>query len=494
MTCLNCSEKDTEIASLRSERDAGLVRENALRENLAESMRENELWRRGFREREKRRSSRPERRAPREKKRPGRKAGHKGAFRPEPEHIDRRKEHPLPEQCECGGVIDPTGEFARTVVQDIPPEIKVENVEHVAPIGCCRKCGRRAHAPMPGDPPAGTSIAKTQIGPNLQAVAITLHHVHHVSLAGIGAFLAGLCGGFHVSRGALARMFARLAQWSRPAYAEIAEHIRNAPVVGVDETGHRQGGVPGYLWIARTPTAALFRVELSRGGWVIDGMLGPDFAGVVVSDFYAVYTTRDWINAYCWAHLIREAKKFAELDPVALTLGFLEWLRDIHAWGQSVQEAWNESERRGIAISLGRLANAPRFEEHADLARLQNRIHQCFHGLLTFVDHPDVPADNNATERDLRSHAYHRKMTGGTRSTRGSETLAHWMSILKTREKNGLSLRDFIVAVHESRRIGAAPPSVFQQGRPLPPHPRARPREEAVHGTPVRRQGSWTRP
>jgi transposase len=39
---------------------------------------------------------------------------------------------------------------------------------------------------------------------------------------------------------------------------------------------------------------------------------------------------------------------------------------------------------------------------------------------FTFFDHPDVTADNNSNERELRPIATYRKVTGGFRSNWGA--------------------------------------------------------------------------
>lgn len=48
----------------------------------------------------------------------------------------------------------PTGEQRSTLVEDIPP-VRVEVVEHVAHLGCCRRCGQEVSEPLPGDTPKG---------------------------------------------------------------------------------------------------------------------------------------------------------------------------------------------------------------------------------------------------------------------------------------------------------------------------------------------------
>jgi len=77
-----------------AERIAELLAENAaLREELTRLRKEIEEWRRGHRERKKRRSSRQEGKRAQKKKRPGRKKGHAAASRPVPKDVDRTVEH-----------------------------------------------------------------------------------------------------------------------------------------------------------------------------------------------------------------------------------------------------------------------------------------------------------------------------------------------------------------------------------------------------------------
>ena len=39
---------------------------------------------------------------------------------------------------------------------------------------------------------------------------------------------------------------------------------------------------------------------------MVGSLLGDQFGGVVVSDFYAAYTTDERLHQYCWAHLLRD--------------------------------------------------------------------------------------------------------------------------------------------------------------------------------------------
>lgn len=435
----------------------------ALRAENERLRRELEAWKRGFRERSKRRSSTPERRtATGVRTRPGRKGGHTGVRRDTPTHVDHEQAHPLPDVCPCcGGAVEPTGEQASTLVVDVPP-VRPEVTRHTTPVGRCARCRHRVVTKLPGAAPNGCTVAPVTLGPNVQAMAVSLRFEAHVPLGKIGSFL-GTWLGVPVGASALAQLFARMRQRSAASYDELQAAVRTAPVVGIDETGMRQDAVRGWLWLARTEGISLFRAELSRGAWVAEAMLGQGFAGVVVSDFYGVYTAQTgWTHAYCGAHLERDAKKLVELQPCTETKAFRTRLRTFYEAGAAAQKSGDPKAQRGVRIRLGKLAHSPNFVGCLDVVKLQERLRVHHDGLVLFTTRADVPATNNATERDLRDYARHRAMTGGTRSRSGSETLAHWMSLAQTLQKQALSLGAFVRGVWQAHLQGRAPPSALQ--------------------------------
>ena len=86
------------------------------------------------------------------------------------------------------------------------------------------------------------------------------------------------------------------------------------PVVHADETGWREDGHNGYVWTFSTPTERYF-LRRGRGKAVVDEVLGDQFAGVLVSDFYAAYHHYDGPKQRCWAHLLRDIHDLRALYP-----------------------------------------------------------------------------------------------------------------------------------------------------------------------------------
>ena len=63
---------------------------------------------------------------------------------------------------------------------------------------------------------------------------------------------------------------------------------------------------------------------------------------------------------------------------------------------------------------------------------LSKRICQYLPELFTFVENPSVASSNNAAERAIRPAVIARKISGGTRTARGSQTKTRLMSVFAT--------------------------------------------------------------
>ncbi|KDM65137.1 transposase [Acidiphilium sp. JA12-A1] len=70
--------------------------------------------------------------------------------------------------------------------------------------------------------------------------------------------------------------------------------------------------------------------------------------------------------------------------------------------------------------------------------RLRRRYGKVRDHLFTFLDHPDIAADNNGSERELRPTATYRKVTGGFRSNWGADFFANVRSVVGTAARHGL--------------------------------------------------------
>jgi len=82
---------------------------------------------------------------------------------------------------------------------------------------------------------------------------------------------------------------------------------------------------------------------------------------------------------------------------------------------------------------------------HPDCRRIWKRLHRHADELLTFLEQPGVPSDNNGGENDIRSVAAARGDGGVNRADWGARAFANLKSVVRTCQKNGLRFVDYML-------------------------------------------------
>ena len=302
-------------------------------------------------------------------------------------------------------------------------------VEHVYLARQCPACRRRCLAPAEL---AGVVVGQQRLGVGLVSLIATLRTVGRWPYRQIQGYLATVHG-LRLSQGALVGAVRTVARQGAAQAAQIREQVRASPVVHADETGWRENGRNGYVWTFSTPTARTF-VRGSRAGSMVDAALGPAFAGTLVSDFYAAYDHVPTPKQRCWAHLLRDVHALRQQHPADAALA--AWATRLHELfergragatgptpGPRAAQRRQRALRAELQAALVELATLPPTEPPPVYQTLAGRLRRYEGERFTFVTEPGVPADNNAAERSLRHLVTQRKISGGTRSAEGSETL-----------------------------------------------------------------------
>ncbi len=346
------------------------------------------------------------------------------------------------EQCPgCGtGLSGGWTQRTREVI-DLPL-VPVQVTEHVYVARTCPLCQRCC---VPSAQLEGVVLGKQRLGVNLVSLIAALREEARLPWRTIQWYL-GTVHGLHLSLGALVDAAGKVAGRAQSELAGIVERIRGSPVVHADETGWREDGHNGYVWTFSTPTQRYF-LRRGRGKGVVDEVLGEEFAGVLVSDFYAAYHHYDGPKQRCWAHLLRDIHDLRVLYPKDDRLS--RWAGAVHQlYRQAVAfahppEKQPDKQRRTAQLALERrlLALCRPFldDSLAVQARLCRRVERHIKELFVFVAHPEVPPDNNAAERSLRPLVVSRKISGGTRSERGTDTKMTLASLFGTWRAQGLN-------------------------------------------------------
>ena len=215
---------------------------------------------------------------------------------------------------ECGAPLA-GGSIKRTrEVIDLPPP-QVVVTEHVSVERRCPDCGRRC---LPAPELSAMVNGQRRFGHRLVSLLAVLREEARLPIATIQRVLRTLSG-LELSVGAIVDNVAAVAVRAQPVLAALEDQIRASPVVHVDETGWREAGHNGYVWTFSTPTIRRFRYG-RRTKEMVSAVLDETFAGVLVSDFYAAYTSYAGGHQYCWAHLLRDIHELTAQHPTDAAL------------------------------------------------------------------------------------------------------------------------------------------------------------------------------
>ncbi len=394
------------------------------------------------------------------KRRPGAKKGHVGSRRAAPEQIDRRIEHRAKCCPDCGGRLKRSQQTRTRYIEDIP-EIEPETTEHTIHRDWCPKCKAQVEPTVPDALPGST------LGNRVLVLSAWLHYALGNTLSQIVEVF-----NFHlqmkITAGGLVQMWYRLQELLFVWYEQIQHEALQSAVLHADESGWRVDGKTHWLWCFTTPDSTYYMIDRSRGSPALAKFFIEEFAGVLVSDFWGAYNAVACaLRQTCLVHLLRELehtekyKSPSEHWPV-----FAKKLRRligdaIRLWRRKTElpEATYASRRNRLLVRLQQLIDTPFEGGHAK--RLLKRLRRHQNDLFTFLDHSEVPFENNAAERAIRPAVIIRKNSYGNRSERGSDSQAVLMSVFRTLKQRG----------HDPIRTIVNALTVYLTTRQLPPLP-----------------------
>lgn len=380
---------------------------------------------------------------------------HPGYIRPEPPAGTVFIEHDVhPQQCpHCGSAdLEATGAFDDHFVADIPePKIEWHRYRrHVHRCGYCQKtCQGRGDLELPGahiGPRARllTCYGRVHLGISLGKTQNLLHDFFGLTIS-----RAGLLG--HLRWGGA--LFA-------PVVEELLEILRGSPVVQGDETGWRINGKAAWAWCFRDPRLAIFLIDHHRSRDVIVRVLGASFAGTLVSDFYAAYNGLACAKQRCLVHLLRELAKLREELPWQSVRAFIQPLIDL--FQDAISLGKDRDQFSQLAFAQAHQAILDRFDDllltsqscHPDCVRIWRRLFKHGDELFTFLRDRQVPADNNGSERDIRSLAAARNDGGTHRADWSAAAFGRLKSIIVTGMKNGVRFAQYGIEVVRAKLSG----------------------------------------
>ncbi|MEK7339208.1 MAG: IS66 family transposase [Verrucomicrobiota bacterium] len=345
-----------------------------------------------------------------------------------------------PEICNaCGeSLTEIAGDFneARQVF-DVPP-VKLEITEYIQTKKTCN-CGHGNLGKFPD-----FAVAPVQYGPRLQSIVIDLVIEHKLPYERICKLTKNLFSS-GLSEATVESFLERAYQKALTIHAGIIEFLKTCEIVGSDETTVNENGKRVYTWTWQNQYASFFVRGPGRGFNVIEKHFLAKYNGSYLHDDYGAQNKVDAkVHQHCHPHITRKLE-------YCIDCGDKDWAPRVQELLYKSQHARDIIWRDGFPENLRRLVQES-FEtrldsllaetidpKHKKSLTQQKRRLQHREKIFPFLYDPELPFDNNGSERAQRNLKIHDKVSGCFRSQSGLERHLCLLSIIETGKKHGMN-------------------------------------------------------
>jgi len=465
LACSNCPNH-AELSKLRNEsaywrkmHQKAVERETILKQEIAElkaklRLRERQLFgRKSEKGHNKQDSAKSD--ADGNKKRRGQQPGSKGHGRRDYSHLPAKEEvHDIPESerhctiCGLPFVPFPGTEDSEQIEIEVKAHRRIIKRKRYKPTCTC--------GALPGivtAPPPPKLIPKGIYG---ISVWVTVLLDKFLSLRPTYRLLADLkTHGLDMAQGTLTDDLKAIAPLFVPIYEAIIAKNLEEDRWHADETRwlvfatvEGKVGYKWYMWVFLSPSTVVYNLDQSRSSKVPKAHFGTVTEGILVVDRYSAYKALvkciNIILAFCWAHVRRDflgvAKDWPQHETWATKwvddIGNLYHLNTLRLKVLDQPEAFAERDRdlRDALEQMAQKRDSQLKEKGIGSAckKVLESLKNHWKGLTVFVDHPEVPMDNNKAEQKERIPVLGRKNFYGSGAIWSGQLSAILFSIFQT--------------------------------------------------------------
>ena len=369
--------------------------------------------------------------------RPGGQKGRKGntlKMLASPDIIEKH----IPDFCSCCGK-DISGiayEFVgKRQVIDLP-EIKPHVREHQIFKKTCA-CGHKITGQYPLEANAPVSY-----GNNLESLIGYLHARQYIPFKRMEEFVRDVFN-IPISEGGIHYLLNKLVSKAKPAYELIREKIKSGTnfAVGADETGIKVSGNKHWAWTWQNDEATFISITDNRGGKSITENFKDGFEkSVLVHDCWkSHFNTKALTHQICIAHLLRDLNYLSERHNhkwskvcKMLFISAIQLKKQMSGADYYIHNPRRATLENRLKILLNYALN----KNDKELVTFQRRLVKYQHYIFPFLYRPEVPPDNNASERAIRNIKVKQKISGQFKSPEGAFGFAVLRSVTDTILKN----------------------------------------------------------
>jgi transposase len=401
----------------------------------------------------------------------GQQRGHPGHGRRDHSHLPATEEEvalPADRQC-CAACGQPFADFPGT---DDTTIFEVEVKAHRRLIHRRRyrpTCTCGAHPGIVTPPPPPRLIPKSPFGISVWVLVLLDKYQFYRPTYRLLEDLRS--HGLDLSQGGLTEGLKRLAPLFEPIYQALVAHNQRQHLWNADETRWfvfasiaGKVGYQWYLWLFQSAEAVVFVLAAGRSHDVPEEHFAPVSEGILMVDRFSAYKAIDKVKAgklilaFCWAHQRRDFIELARSWPAqqSWASAWLERIGELYALNERRLELREDSEGfeqrdRDLRATVDQMAQQAATELagaelHPACRRALESLGEHWTGLTVFVDHPEVPMDNNQAERTERGPVVGRKNFYGSGAVWAGQLAAWMFSLVATLRQWQINPRMWLTA------------------------------------------------
>jgi transposase len=366
--------------------------------------------------------------------------------------------HDVPEServCPCGTPMVVIGQEVSEQLDVIPMRIQV--LRHIR---LRYGCPKGEQAPVVAPAPLQV-LPKSNASERFLATLLALKYVDSLPLARI-EYVLGRAGA-RVTRQTLARWVIGTAQALQPIANLMRDALLESKVIYMDETRVQVLKEPGrdpttqsYMWVQRggppEKPVILFDYDPSRSGQIPMRLL-QGWQGFLMTDGYEGYgalAREPGIeHLACWAHARRKFVDAVKVQPkgkrsladqAVEMIGKLYRIeRDIRDKPTPEKQTVRQDQSQAMLDKMRVWLNTalPAITPQSKLGEALAYLHKYWPRLIRYVEHGDLPIDNNPCENAIRPFVIGRKNWLFSDSQAGAHASALIYSLIETAKANG---------------------------------------------------------
>ena len=379
-------------------------------------------------------------------KKPGGQKGHEGTTLSFSDHVDSVIKH-MPDQCgKCGKNLSQKKEHLLERRQEVDiPIITATRSEHQRYEKQC-SCGHYTCGEFPSH-----ITSPVQYGGRIEALIAYLHARQYIPYARTKEFFQDVMG-VSISSGGINYLLRRFSHKAIPSYENIRKAIQEQEMVGTDETGVKVKGEKHWIWTWQNEAFTFIAHSSNRGYQTIldnfpdglpDSYLGHD-------RWAAHFQCPAKGHQICISHLLRELNFLEEIYQSNWAVKFKKLIqRALEKKREMIFEhyAIKNRARDNITNGLKKLLNQFISRKEKKTITFQKQLRKHIESIFLFLFHPNIPPDNNGSERAIRNIKVKQKVSGFFKSVQGAKDYVIIRSVIDTATKAGLPVFAVLVKI-----------------------------------------------